>query len=100
MLTPARDRLNANAFDTPLNYGSYSNPEVTRLVEAARTVLGCDRSERAAIYHQLERVLQDDLPFLFVAAPNEFYAAAPNVIGFAPRPGDPLWNVETWVVSP
>jgi hypothetical protein len=48
----------------------------------------------------VERVLQADLPFLSIAAPNEFYAAAPNILGFAPRTGDPLWNVESWVVSP
>lgn len=102
MLTPAGDVL--TQIDVPdgrtfLNYGSYSNPEVTDLLQQARTLPGCDPAGRAAIYHQLERVLQQDLPFLSVAAPNEFYAAAPNVLGFAPRTGKPLWNVESWVVA-
>lgn len=101
MLTPAGDILDPNA-PTPsalLNYGSYNNPQVTELLEQARTVPGCAPAERAAIYHQLERLLQQDLPFLSVAAPDEFHAAASNVLGFAPRTGDPLWNVESWVVS-
>ncbi len=100
MLTPAGDMLNTGGADgAVMNYGSYNNPEVTALLEQARTLPGCDLAERAAIYHQLERVLQDDVPFLAVAAPTEFYAAAPNILGFAPRTGDPLWNVESWVVA-
>lgn len=102
MITPAGDVLEPTSeLRSPLmNYGSYNNPNVTALVERARSVPGCDPAERAALYHQLERLLQDDLPFLSLISPDEFYAAAPNVRGFAPRSGDALWNVDSWVVSP
>lgn len=101
LLTPFGDSPFAGGdnLEFLMNYGSYNNPAVTDLIEQARTVPGCDTAARAALYHQLERVLQDDLPFLSVIAPTEFYAAAPNVIGFAPRTGDPLWNVEDWVIG-
>lgn len=100
MLTPAGDVLNPEYTPLVWNFGSYNNTEVTRLVAQARTLPGCDLASRAEIYHQVERLLLEDLPFLYVAAPDEFYAATPNVLGFAPHTGDPLWNIESWVVSP
>ena len=100
MFTPAGDLLNPSWTTNSLNYGSYSNPEIARLEQQALMLPGCDQTARAQLYHQIDRLLQADLPLLFVAAPDEFYAAAPNVLGFAPRTGDPLWNVESWVVSP
>lgn len=102
MLTPAGDILQPTGdFRSPvMNYGSYNNPEVTVLVEQARDLPGCAPTQRAELYHKLERLLQSDLPFLSIASPNEFYVAAPNVLGFAPRPGDALWNIDSWVVSP
>ena len=100
MLTPAGDTLAVSPSLYPLlNYNSYNNPAVTDLLEQARTLPGCDPQARAALYHEVERRLQEDVPFIPVAAPREFYAAAPEVIGFAPRTGDPLWNVESWVVA-
>lgn len=102
MLTPAGDVLNPSSdqYAPFLNYGSYNNPEVTALVEQARSLPGCDPQARAALYHELERMIQADLPYLALVSPNEFYVAAPNVLGFAPRSGDTLWNLESWVVSP
>lgn len=101
MLTPAGDVVDPAKMPPGvfLNYGSYNNPDVTALLAEARTIPGCDTGARAIIYHQVERILQQDLPFLSVAAPTEFYAAAPDVLGFAPRTGDPLWNVESWIVA-
>ncbi len=100
MFTPAGDLLNPNWATASLNLASYSNPEIAQLEQQALMLPGCDMAARATLYHQVDRLLQADLPFLFVAAPDEFYAAAPNVLGFAPHTGDPLWNVESWVVSP
>lgn len=102
MLTPAGDTLepSSDQYAPFLNYGSYNNPEATALVEQARSLPGCDPQARAALYHELERMIQADLPYLALVSPNEFYVAAPNVLGFAPRSGDALWNLESWVVSP
>jgi ABC-type transport system substrate-binding protein len=102
MLTPAGDTLEPSSelYAPFLNYGSYNNPEVTALVDRARSLPGCDPQARAALYHELERIIQTDLPYLSLVSPNAFYVAAPNVLGFAPRSGDALWNLESWVVSP
>jgi len=100
MFSSAGDVLNPAWTTNAMNYGSYSNPQIDQLEQQALMLPGCDPAARAALYHQVDRLLQADLPMLFVATPDEFYAAAPNVLGFAPRTGDPLWNVESWVVSP
>lgn len=100
MLTPISDVLSTDVTGAIENHGSYNNPEVTTLLETARTVSDCDPALRASYYQQVSQILQEDLPFLRVVRPLEFYAAAPNVMGFDPRSGDPLWNVRSWRVSP
>lgn len=44
------------------NRGRYSNPEVDRLFEQARTQM--DQEKRAALYRQAQRILAEDLPYL------------------------------------
>ncbi|KAF0197212.1 MAG: peptide/nickel transport system substrate-binding protein [Bacillota bacterium] len=44
------------------NNGNWSNPEYDRLLEAGRAVE--DRTERKVIYQQLDKMVNNDLPFL------------------------------------
>ena len=48
------------------NSGYYANPRVDALTEAARTTT--NRSERAALYRQLQRLVHADAPWVFVAS--------------------------------
>nr|WP_202617969.1 ABC transporter substrate-binding protein [Aureimonas leprariae] len=66
------------------NAGYYSNPEVDRLVEAARRI--GDRKARAALYRDLQRIVQDDAPFAFVASERENAVAGPSVQGLRIEP--------------
>jgi peptide/nickel transport system substrate-binding protein len=75
---------------------SYANPEFMRLSQRALTLPGCDPTARAEIYHQIEKLLQDDPPYVWLFVRNQFYAAHNNVIGFDPQPNMPLWNIHTW----
>jgi peptide/nickel transport system substrate-binding protein len=90
---PDNDFVEASA-----NASSYANPEFVRLSRHALTLPGCDPAARAAIYHQIEKVLQDDQPYVWLFALNETYAAHNYVIGFDPYPNMPLWNIYTWQV--
>jgi len=47
------------------NSGYYSNPKVDELLEKARQVT--DQSERAALYKEMQEIVQDDAPWVFVA---------------------------------
>jgi peptide/nickel transport system substrate-binding protein len=47
------------------NSGYYSNPEVDELLEAAR--VATDQEERARLYKEMQTIVQDDAPWVFVA---------------------------------
>ena len=47
------------------NSGYYSNPEVDALLEEARTAT--DQAKRAELYQQMQKIVQDDAPWVFVA---------------------------------
>ncbi|WP_176083572.1 ABC transporter substrate-binding protein [Martelella sp. HB161492] len=47
------------------NSGYYSNPEVDKLLEEARTAT--DQDKRAALYVKMQDIVHDDAPWLFVA---------------------------------
>lgn len=80
------------------NVGSYHNPEVAALLEQARAVPGCDVAERAALYHQIQELLADELPMWALYARYDLYLAR-GIGGFAPQPGNPFWNLMNWRVT-
>ncbi len=47
------------------NSGYYSNPKVDELLEKAREVT--DQAERAGLYKQMQEIVQEDAPWVFVA---------------------------------
>ena len=47
------------------NSGYYSNPKVDELLEKAR--VSTDQEERAALYKQMQEIVQEDAPWVFVA---------------------------------
>ncbi|MFY0633418.1 MAG: ABC transporter substrate-binding protein [Vannielia sp.] len=47
------------------NSGYYSNPKVDELLESARTAV--DQEERAALYKEMQTIVQDDAPWVFIA---------------------------------
>jgi len=47
------------------NSGYYSNPEVDELLEAARSAT--DQAERARLYKEMQVIVQEDAPWVFVA---------------------------------
>ena len=81
------------------NYGSYHNDEVNTLMAEALTLPDCDRDQRTANYHQIQRILQQDQPYIWLYTTNDFVAARGGVRGFAPQPGAPYWNIENWIVQ-
>jgi peptide/nickel transport system substrate-binding protein len=47
------------------NSGYYSNPKVDELLEKART--STDQAERARLYKEMQVIVHDDAPWVFVA---------------------------------
>jgi peptide/nickel transport system substrate-binding protein len=51
--------------DGGFNSSYYSNPEVDELLDKAR--VSTDHNERADLYKQVQKIVHDDAPWLFVA---------------------------------
>jgi peptide/nickel transport system substrate-binding protein len=66
------------------NSGYYSNPEVDALLEQARR--STDQSERADLYRRMQRIVQDDAPWVFVANWKQNAVTGAAVENFALQP--------------
>jgi len=81
------------------NSMSYNNPKVNDLMEQARSVPGCKFEDRAKIYAEVQKILQDDVAYVPLFTQNGLFAARKNVDGFNPYPSNLYWNVESWSVK-
>lgn len=80
-----------------LNVTSYSNPQADRLLEEANRVPGCELTERAELYRDLQALLAETRPVDFLLAPHQHLLVADRLQGIQPGPFAPLtWNVGEW----
>ncbi len=68
------------------NNGGYSNPQLDRLLEAARVEQGV--SKRIQMYQQTEQMIVDDAPVLFTVHSLTYMLVKPYVKGFVLTPID------------
>jgi peptide/nickel transport system substrate-binding protein len=66
------------------NDGRYSNPEVDRLLNAARTTYNVE--ERKRLYDQAQAILQDELPIIYTYYQPWFFAMSARLEGFTVNP--------------
>lgn len=66
------------------NSGYYANPEVDKLLEAARTAT--DQDERARLYKEMQVIVQDDAPWVFVANWKQNAVTSDRVENFSLEP--------------
>jgi|FLYN01.1.fsa_nt_gi peptide/nickel transport system substrate-binding protein len=79
------------------NATSYNNPEVTRLLEEARTVPGCAPEDRAPLYAQVQQILHEEVPWIWLFQDNIMWVAQPNLQNWSPYPGHEeqvRWNLD------
>lgn len=95
-ITRENDVLNVPAG----NVTSYFNPRVDELMAEARNLAGCDPATRAELYREVQSILYEDVPYIWLYAPTEMIAASNGVLGFNPYPQRPFWNVREWIIVP
>ncbi len=66
------------------NSGYYSNPEVDALLEQARA--STDQTERARLYKEMQEIVHDDAPWVFVANWKQNAVTSANVENFKLQP--------------
>jgi peptide/nickel transport system substrate-binding protein len=66
------------------NSGYYSNPKVDELLEAARS--STNQAERARLYKEMQTIVQEDAPWVFVANWKQNAVTSSNVQNFSLQP--------------
>jgi peptide/nickel transport system substrate-binding protein len=80
------------------NLGSFYDEEIEDLMQIANQVPSCRVEERASYYRELDVLLQEAQPYIWLFAPNDFVVSR-GILGIAPTAFDPLWNITDWKVQ-
>ena len=78
---------------------SYVNPEIDELLKQGRSLAGCDATERAAIYQQIQQIAHDDVAYDFTVGTNQVPVMNKRVTGYEPGPWNSYNAIETWGIS-
>lgn len=73
------------------NRGAYLNPRVDALIDAG--MVETDRAKRAAIYRELQRILQEDLPYLSLWHEDVVVVHRAGLEGYRPLPNASLFGL-------
>ena len=85
--------------DTPgsgFNFTSYNNPEINELLEQGVSVPGCAVEDRAPFYQEIQQIIHDDIPYLFVTGSVGNTGYSDRFAGIDPGEWSFYWNVEDW----
>jgi len=78
------------------NIGSYSNPSVDALLEEARSE--SDVEKRLALYQQIEQVIVDDIPAIFIEHTRTYYGVWKSYVrGYVSTPIGVAQNMNLWI---
>ncbi|HEX9435920.1 MAG TPA: ABC transporter substrate-binding protein [Candidatus Limnocylindria bacterium] len=80
------------------NFVGYSNPEVDKLIEAGRNGPDCSQAARQKNYQALNKILNEDQPYMFGYTPKEILVADAKIQGIDPGTFNlnGQWNIEKW----
>ena len=96
---PNDDLLWTAQHDRPgsdFNFVSYQNAEVDRLLQQANSVPGCKPEDRAPLYKQVQQLIHDDLPYIFISGAVGDTGYRHDLGGVEPAAWDFYWNIHQW----
>jgi len=79
-----------------LNFVSYKNEEVDRLIDQGRYTF--DQAERKQAYDRLQEILHEDVPYVFLYVPDALPVVAARFHGIEPAPAGINYNFIKWYV--
>ena len=82
--------------ETELNFISYKNPEVDRLLNLARHTF--DREKRKEYYYKLQDILAEEQPYTFLYVPDSLQCVNSRFYGIEPAPAGITYNFIKWYV--
>jgi peptide/nickel transport system substrate-binding protein len=80
---------------TSLNWSGISNPKLDALLDQTREV--SSQAERKKLYSEVTKILQDELPMIFIVHPVEPKAFSPKVQGYDPVPDGMMRFKDVWL---
>ncbi len=83
-------------YGTGSNYVQYENPELDTLLDEG--VLISDMEKRKAVYHKIQDILHEDVPFAPIFAYMFMYGKKSDLNGYKINPylTDITWNIQDW----
>ena len=96
---PNDDAFWRSDFDTPgsgFNFVSYQNPKIDELLAAGVSVPGCDPAARAPYYQEIQQIIHDDVPYVFISGGVGDTGYNNRWAGIDPGPWSFYWNVQQW----
>ena len=81
-----------------LNFISYKNEEVDRLIEEGRRTF--NNEKRIEIYNRIHEIIADDAPYTFLYFPYARIAVSNRFEGIKPAPAGISYNFIDWYVDP
>ena len=75
------------------------NARVDELLEAG--LKETDQSKRIPIYHEIQQIISDEVPYMFVYFYNDVSAVPANLKNFKPNPtqANNTWNIWEWEIE-
>jgi len=98
---PNDDSFWHTKFDTPesgFNFVSYANPEIDQLLEEAVSIPGCAPEDRAPLYGQIQQIIHDDIPYVFVTGSVGNWGYANRWGNIDPGPWTFYHNIEDFAL--
>ena len=80
---------------TSFNWSGISNPQIDAILDKTREISG--QAERRKLYGELTRLLQDELPMVFIIHPVEPKAFSPKVQNYDPIPDGMMRFKDVWL---
>jgi peptide/nickel transport system substrate-binding protein len=96
---PNDDAFWLRQYDEPgsgFNAVSFANDRIEELLAAGVSVPGCDPAERAPYYQEIQEIMHDEVPYIFVRGRISNYGYTNNWQGITPGPWSFYYNMEQW----
>jgi peptide/nickel transport system substrate-binding protein len=90
-------------YDVPgsgLNVTSYYNEAMETIAQVAKALPGCDPEARSASYKEIQKILQDDSPFVFLYSLMSNISWNTRVQGIDPGSWSMYHNIHDWFIVP
>jgi peptide/nickel transport system substrate-binding protein len=90
----------STSYPDSLNSIKYSNTEVDKLSEQARSLPGCSQDGRKALYGKIQQLIADDQPYTFLYQAKSIVTINKRVKGVDPSATAGLfWNIQDWTLA-